>query len=136
MVIAVERSELHNRYIAHSIVHAELSSVFPTRDRHEKDTQGKMKVCDGGKVQVLASVPPASRVALTRLKIVTDLPEPNLSLPIMSASTEYISASVNRYNHAAACNSSSLIAFGSGNFVALWNAAVCLLVPPVVQAVN
>ena len=136
MVIAVERSELHNRYIAHSIVHAELSNIFPTRDRHEKDTQGKMKVCDGGKVQVLASVPPASRVALARSKIVTDLPEPILSLPFMSASAEYISASVNRYNHAAACHSSSLIAFGSGDFVALWDAAVCLLAPTVIQAVN
>ncbi|VDC06903.1 unnamed protein product [Peniophora sp. CBMAI 1063] len=41
----------------------------------------------------------------------------------MSAFTEYISASVNRYNHAAACTSSSLIAFGSGNLVALWDAA-------------
>ncbi|KZV75438.1 WD40 repeat-like protein [Peniophora sp. CONT] len=41
----------------------------------------------------------------------------------MSASTVYISASVNRYNHAAACTTTSLVAYGSGNLVALWDAA-------------
>ncbi|KZS97971.1 WD40 repeat-like protein [Sistotremastrum niveocremeum HHB9708] len=41
-----------------------------------------------------------------------------------SASTEYISASTNRFNHAAAIGpASSLIAFGSHNFVALWDAS-------------
>ena len=39
-------------------------------------------------------------------------------------SVEYISASANRFNRTAAASSSSLVAFGSGKFVALWDAQV------------
>jgi hypothetical protein len=42
----------------------------------------------------------------------------------ITASVEYISASANRFNHTAAASSSSLVAFGSGKFVALWDAKV------------
>jgi WD40 repeat protein len=41
---------------------------------------------------------------------------------VITASVEYISASANRFNRTAAASSSSLIAFGSGKFVALWDA--------------
>ncbi|KAH9963197.1 WD40-repeat-containing domain protein [Russula dissimulans] len=40
---------------------------------------------------------------------------------VITASVEYISASANRFNHTAAASSSSLVAFGSGKFVALWD---------------
>ena len=50
----------------------------------------------------------------------------------ITASVEYISASANRYNHTAAASSSSLVAFGSGKFVALWDAQVSF---PLVGAV-
>ncbi|KAI0303122.1 WD40-repeat-containing domain protein [Russula brevipes] len=40
---------------------------------------------------------------------------------VITASVEYISASANRFNRTAAASSSSLVAFGSGKFVALWN---------------
>lgn len=46
-------------------------------------------------------------------------------LSMARATAKYISASVNRFNYAADCSSSSLIAFGSGNLVALWDASVC-----------
>lgn len=39
----------------------------------------------------------------------------------VNASIEYISASINRFNHAASSSSSSLVAYGSGKFVALWD---------------
>jgi hypothetical protein len=42
----------------------------------------------------------------------------------ITASVEYISASANRFNRTAAASSSSLIAFGSGKFVALWDTQV------------
>ncbi|THH12633.1 hypothetical protein EW146_g7516 [Bondarzewia mesenterica] len=37
------------------------------------------------------------------------------------ASFQYISASVNRFNHAASSSLSSLVAYGSGRFIALWD---------------
>ncbi|KAN0124534.1 WD40-repeat-containing domain protein [Russula decolorans] len=40
---------------------------------------------------------------------------------VITASVEYISASVNRFNRSSAASSSSLVAFGSGKFVALWD---------------
>ncbi|KAH9179985.1 WD40 repeat-like protein [Lactarius sanguifluus] len=40
----------------------------------------------------------------------------------VKTSVEYISASANRFNRTAAASSSSLVAFGSGKFVALWDA--------------
>lgn len=40
----------------------------------------------------------------------------------IKTSVEYISASANRFNCTAAASSSSLVAFGSGKFVALWDA--------------
>ncbi|KAI9510450.1 WD40 repeat-like protein [Russula earlei] len=40
---------------------------------------------------------------------------------VISASVEYISASANRFNRIAATLSPSLVAFGSGKFVALWD---------------
>ena len=43
---------------------------------------------------------------------------------VITASVEYISASANRFNRTAAASSSSLIAFGSGKFVALWDTQV------------
>jgi hypothetical protein len=42
------------------------------------------------------------------------------------ALTAYVSASTNRYNQAADSSSSSLIAFGSGRLVCLWDVAVRL----------
>ena len=42
----------------------------------------------------------------------------------ITTSIEYISASANRFNRTAAASSSSLIAFGSGKFVALWETQV------------
>ena len=50
----------------------------------------------------------------------------------ITASVEYISASANRFNRTAAASSSSLVAFGSGKFVALWDAQVSF---PLVGAV-
>jgi hypothetical protein len=42
----------------------------------------------------------------------------------VKTSVEYISASANRFNGTAAVSSSSLVAFGSGKLVALWDAQV------------
>ena len=42
----------------------------------------------------------------------------------VTASVEYISTSVNRFNRSSAASSSSLVAFGSGKFVALWDSQV------------
>jgi hypothetical protein len=42
----------------------------------------------------------------------------------ITASVEYISASANRFNHTAAASSSSLVAFGSGKLIALWDTQV------------
>jgi hypothetical protein len=42
----------------------------------------------------------------------------------ITASIEYISASANRFNRTAAASSASLVAFGSGKFVALWDTQV------------
>ncbi|KAH9062064.1 WD40 repeat-like protein [Lactarius vividus] len=44
----------------------------------------------------------------------------------IKTSVEYISASANRFNRTAAASSSSLVAFGSGKFVALWDAQASL----------
>ncbi|KAI0028203.1 WD40 repeat-like protein, partial [Vararia minispora EC-137] len=41
--------------------------------------------------------------------------------PVMAATTAYIAASVNRFNHAASSSTESFIAFGSGKLVALWD---------------
>jgi hypothetical protein len=57
------------------------------------------------------------------------VPAPTMAI---TASVEYISASANRFNHTAAASSSSLVAFGSGKFVALWDAQVSF---PLVGAV-
>jgi hypothetical protein len=51
---------------------------------------------------------------------------------VITATVEYISASVNRFNRSAAASSSSLVAFGSGKFVALWESQVSF---PLVSAV-
>jgi len=51
---------------------------------------------------------------------------------VTTAPVEYISASVNRFNRSSAASSSSLVAFGSGKFVALWNSQVSF---PLVHAV-
>ncbi|KAF8505493.1 WD40 repeat-like protein [Russula emetica] len=40
---------------------------------------------------------------------------------VITASVEYISSSVNRFNRSSATSSSSLVAFGSGKFVAFWD---------------
>lgn len=42
-----------------------------------------------------------------------------------TASVTYISASTNRYNHAADVSPDSLVAFGSSKLVALWDTSVC-----------
>ena len=42
----------------------------------------------------------------------------------VKTSVEYISASANRFNGTAAASGSSLVAFGSGKLVALWDAQV------------
>lgn len=47
-----------------------------------------------------------------------------MSKPSLSASTAHISASTNRFNHAADASTSSLIACGSGKLIALWNIQV------------
>jgi len=41
-------------------------------------------------------------------------------------STAYISASTNRFNHAADASTASLMACGSGKFIALWNTQVSI----------
>jgi elongator complex protein 2 len=51
---------------------------------------------------------------------------------MITASVEYISASANRFNRTAAASRSSLIAFGSGKFVALWDAQVGFPLAPAV----
>lgn len=51
---------------------------------------------------------------------------------VVTASVEYISASVNRFNRSSAASSSSHVAFGSGKFVALWDSQVRF---PLVHAV-
>lgn len=67
---------------------------------------------------------------------VTLLVEANLFRPLLTmvitASVEYISASVNRFNRSVAASSSSLVAFGSGKSVALWDSQVSF---PFVHAV-
>lgn len=50
-------------------------------------------------------------------------PRPVADMSI-EASVEYISASANRFNRTAASSGSSLVAFGSGKLVALWDAQV------------
>ena len=99
------------------------------------DAQGKMKMVGSNKVQ-LQSSPHIPCLAWHSRGRKSPVPEPNLLLSTMSASTEYISASVNRYNHAAACSSSSLIAYGSGKLVALWDAAVCIFSRPRAQGLD
>jgi hypothetical protein len=70
------------------------------------------------------------------LKKVTLLVEVKFVRPfptmVITASVEYISASVNRFNRSSAASSSSLVAFGSGKFVALWDSQVSF---PLVHAV-
>ncbi|KAI0301821.1 WD40 repeat-like protein [Multifurca ochricompacta] len=41
---------------------------------------------------------------------------------VINTSVDYISASANRFNHTAAASGSSLVAFGSGKLVSLWDA--------------
>jgi hypothetical protein len=45
-------------------------------------------------------------------------------IAMITASVQYISASANRFNRTAATSCSSLVAFGSGKFVALWDTQV------------
>jgi hypothetical protein len=49
-----------------------------------------------------------------------------LHLSAMSATTAYVAASVNRFNHSASCSKESLVAFGSSTLLALWDASVCV----------
>jgi hypothetical protein len=46
---------------------------------------------------------------------------------MIHGSVAYISASTNRFNHAADVSSKSLVVFGSSKLVALWDSAVCFI---------
>jgi hypothetical protein len=57
------------------------------------------------------------------------VPAPNATFPFTvtcMASTAYIAASANRFSSVSDISATSLVAFGSGRFVALWDSSVRL----------